>query len=86
MVRAFKEKGNDILWLNPYKIRRLKKNNTNTFILNKIDKINPDFVFITSKDIPLPVLREIKAKSITSFIYYEDMSPQLSNDILRLYF
>jgi hypothetical protein len=49
LVRAFKEKGNDVLWLNPHKIRRIKKKNTNQFILNKINKINPDFVFITSK-------------------------------------
>jgi hypothetical protein len=52
LVRAFKEKGNHVLWLNPHKIRRIKKKNTNQFILNKINKINPDFVFITSKDIP----------------------------------
>lgn len=82
LVRAFKEKGNDVLWLNPHKIRRIKKKNTNQFILNKINKINPDFVFITSKDIPLPVLREVKTKNITSFMYYEDMSPQLSADMV----
>ncbi len=83
LVRAFREKGNGILWLNPTKIRRVKKNNTNQFILKKINEVKPDFVFITSKDIPLPVLKEIKAKNIISFIYYEDMSPQLSADMVE---
>jgi len=39
IVRHFKERGNRVLWLNPAKIRRQHKKQTDKWILNQIDTI-----------------------------------------------
>ena len=77
LVRAFRERGNETIWLNPNKIRRRKKNKTNRWILNQIDSFNPDMVFIYSQDIPLAVLETVAARSIKTVMYYEDWTPKV---------
>jgi hypothetical protein len=59
LVRAFKERGNDVLWLNPPQISRRQKNEMDRWILDQVTSFNPDFIFIYSKDIPLSVLQKI---------------------------
>lgn len=76
VVRAFKEQGNETVWLNPYKIRRNKKE-ANKWMGNRIDSFKPDIVFIYSKDIPMEVLEEITASRIKTVMYYEDWSPEV---------
>jgi spore maturation protein CgeB len=73
LVRAFKERGNTVLWLNPAKIRRQQKDQTGQWILKQIDEFKPGIIFIYSKDIPLGVLRQIRQSSIKTVMYYEDM-------------
>ena len=59
LVRAFKERGNDVLWLNPPQIRRRQKSERDRWILDQVTSFNPDFIFIYSKDIPLSILQKI---------------------------
>lgn len=77
LVRAFRERRNETLWLNPFKIRRRKKNETDRWILNRIDLFKPDIVFIYSLDIPLTVLQKIAGSNIKTIMYYEDMSLEM---------
>lgn len=77
LVRAFRERGNETIWLNPYKIRRRKRNETDTWILNQIASFNPDIVFVYSQDIPITVLQKIAATRIKTVMYYEDWSPEV---------
>jgi hypothetical protein len=74
LVRAFRERGNETLWLNPSKIRRRKKGGTDRLILNRIDSFNPDVVFVYSADIPLTILQKISSSRIKTVMYYEDLS------------
>lgn len=80
--RAFKESGNEILWLNPARIRRHRKERANDWILDRIDRFQPDMIFIYSLDIPLPVLQQIVSTSIKTVMYYEDMPRQISSDMV----
>lgn len=72
IVRAFRERGNETLWLNPVKIKRTKGNRTDDYILKRIAKFNPDMVFIHSMDIPLAVLDKISGTHIKTVQYYHD--------------
>ena len=83
IARAFREKGNRLLWLNPAKIRRRQKKNSERWILNKIDAFQPDMVFIYSKDIPLNVLNFISTGKIKTVMYYEDMSDALPQEFIE---
>ncbi len=74
LVRAFREQGNEILWINPFKIRRWKKNKTDRWILRRINTFKPDIVFVYSQDIPLAVLEEIATSNVKTVMYYEDMA------------
>ena len=78
VVRAFRERGNETVWLNPYKVRRRKKNEIDKWILKQLDSFNPDIVFIYSKDIPLTILQKIAGSTIKTVMYYEDWSPEVS--------
>ena len=80
--RAFKESGNEILWLNPARIRRHRKEKANDWILDRIDRFHPDMIFVYSLDIPLPVLQQIVSTSIKTVMYYEDMPRQISSDMV----
>lgn len=77
LVRAFRERGNKVLWLNPSKIRRQKKDATNRFILNQMETFNPHMVFVYSQDIPLGVLEVVAAWDVVTVLYYEDWSPDV---------
>lgn len=77
IARAFKDRGNEVLWLNPAKIRRRQKKQTDKWILNQMDSFQPDIVFIYSRDIPLGVLLKIHASSIKTIMYYEDMTKEV---------
>ena len=84
IVRAFKERGNRVLWLNPAKIRRRHKKKTDIWIQNQIDAFRPDIVFIYSRDIALGVLKQISASSIKTVLYYEDMSSDVPPDLIQM--
>jgi len=84
LARAFKECGNKVLWLNPAKIRRRRKNDSDRWILNKIKIFDPDIIFIYSKDMPLGVLRKIADGSVKTMMYYEDMSPEVSTSLVQM--
>jgi spore maturation protein CgeB len=84
IARAFKDRGNVVLWLNPAKIRRRRKKLADKWMLNQIETFGPDIVFIYSKDIPLAVLRQINASSIKTVMYYEDMSPDISSALIEM--
>jgi len=73
IVRAFRERGNRVLWLNPSKIRRRQKNESDRWIVGQIASFKPDIIFIYSKDIPLGVLQKISGSGIKTVLYYEDM-------------
>ncbi len=83
IARAFRERGHRLLWLNPAKIRRRQKKHADPWILNRIDAFEPDLVFVYSKDIPLQVLKSISAGKIQTVMYYEDMSHELSPELVR---
>ncbi len=83
LVRAFRERGNTILWLNPAKIRRRKKKDTDKWILNQVDAFNPDIVFIYSQDIPLNVLQQLAGSHIKTVMYYEDMAHELLPSLVQ---
>jgi spore maturation protein CgeB len=84
LARAFKECGNTVLWLNPAKIRRRRKNESTRWILNKIKAFGPDIIFIYSKDIPLGVLQKIADGPIKTMMYYEDMSREVSATLAQM--
>ena len=84
IARAFKERGNAVLWLNPAKIRRRHKKCTDKWILNQIELFKPDIIFVYSKDIPLGVLQQIHASSIKTVIYYEDMPPDVPRALIEM--
>jgi spore maturation protein CgeB len=83
LVRAFRERGNTILWLNPAKIRRRKKKDTDKWILKQVDAFNPDIVFIYSQDIPLNVLQQLAGSHIKTVMYYEDMTHELFPSLVQ---
>ena len=78
LAKAFKECGNTVLWLNPAKIRRRRKKDSDRWILHKIKAFDPDIIFIYSQDIPLAVLQKIAGGPVKTMMYYEDMSPEVS--------
>jgi hypothetical protein len=84
LARAFKECGNTVLWLNPAKIRRRRKNDSVRWILNKIKNFDPNIIFIYSKDIPLGVLQEIAGGAVKTILYYEDMPMKVSSRLAQL--
>jgi spore maturation protein CgeB len=84
LARAFKECGNTVLWLNPAKIRRRRKNESDRWILNKIKAFDPDIIFIYSKDIPLGVLQKITGGLVPIMMYYEDMRREVPTSLAQL--
>ena len=84
LARAFKECGNTVLWLNPARIRRRRKNESERWILNKIKAFDPDIVFIYSKDIPLGVLKKIAGGRVPIMMYYEDMRLEVPASLAQL--
>jgi hypothetical protein len=84
LARAFKECGNTVLWLNPAKIRRYRKNESDRWILNKIEAFDPDIIFIYSKDIPLGVLQKIAGGPVKTMMYYEDMRRELPASLVQM--
>jgi len=84
IVRAFKERGNRVLWLNPAKIRRRKKREADQWIQNQIDYFKPNIIFIYSKDIPLRILQYISASRIKTVQYYEDMANDISPSLIQM--
>ena len=83
LVRAFKECGNTVLWLNPAKIRRRRRQASNRWILNKIKAFDPDIIFIYSMDIPLAVLQEIAGGPVKTLMYYEDMPGVVPTELVQ---
>jgi len=84
LARAFKECGNTVLWLNPAKIRRRRKNESDRWILNKIKAFDPDIIFIYSKDIPPGVLQKVAGGLVPIMMYYEDMRREVSTSLAQL--
>ena len=84
LARAFKECGNTVLWLNPAKIRRRRKNRSDRWILNKLKAFDPDIIFIYSKDIPVGVLQTIAGGRVLIMMYYEDMRREVPNSLAQL--
>ena len=84
LARAFKECGNTVLWLNPAKIRRRRKNESDGWILNKIKVFNPDIIFIYSKDIPLGVLQKLAGGPVPIMMYYEDLRWEVPTSLAQL--
>jgi hypothetical protein len=83
LARAFKDNGNEVLWLNPSKIRRRRRNNSDRWILNRIDAFSPDIIFIYSQDIPLAVLQKIAGSGIRTLMYYEDMADSIPEGFIQ---
>jgi len=44
IVRAFRERGNHVLWLNSAKIRRREKKEADNWIQNQIISFKPDII------------------------------------------
>ena len=84
LARAFKECGNTVLWLNPARIRRRHRNESDRWILNNIKAFDPDIIFIYSKDIPLGVLQKVAGGPAPIMMYYEDMRPEVPNYLAQL--
>jgi len=83
LVRAFKERGNSVLWLNPPKIRRRQKDGSVRWISDQIASFKPDLIFIYSQDIPLVVLQQIAASGIKTVLYYEDMAVDIPATLIQ---
>ena len=84
IVRAFKERGNQVLWLNPAGIRRRQKKQADQWIKDQIESFQPDIIFIYSRDIPLEILRHVSTGGIQTVLYYEDMSSEISTSLIQL--
>ena len=84
LVRAFKECGHAVLWLNPAKIRRRRKHKSNQWILGKIKAFKPHIIFIYSKDMPFEVLQKIAGGPVKTMLYYEDMARQVSKPLAQM--
>jgi len=84
IARAFRERGNAVLWLNPVKIRRRHKQGADQWILDQISRFKPDIIFIYSKDIPLAVLKQIPGRRIQTIMYYEDMTLDIPGDVMAM--
>jgi spore maturation protein CgeB len=72
IARAFEDRGNETLWLNPNTINRWIGPKTEKYILKRIEKFNPDIIFIHSMDLPLPILEKISGTRIKTVQYYHD--------------
>ena len=83
LTRAFKECGNEVLWLKPSQIKRRQKNERDNWILGQVLAFKPDFIFIFSKDIPLSVLQKISEMGIKTILYYVDMADEISDDYIQ---
>jgi hypothetical protein len=82
IVRAFKEQGNETLWLNPAEITRWKGNKADQYMLDKVSSFNPDIIFIHSQDIPMPVLQQVCGKGITIVMFYMDWRPGILQGVI----
>jgi spore maturation protein CgeB len=72
IARAFSDLGNETLWLNAHRIRRWLKSWANPYILKRIERFDPDIVFIHNMDLPLPVLEKLSGTHILTVMYYHD--------------
>jgi spore maturation protein CgeB len=84
IVRAFRERGNQVLWLNPAGIRRRQKKHSEQWIQNQVESFQPDIIFIYSRDIPPGILRQVSTGGIKTVLYYEDMSSEISSSLIHL--
>ncbi len=83
IIRAFKEQGNETLWLNPARILRHKGKETDQYIIKQITSFKPDIIFIHSQDIPLTVLRQVCGSSITTVMFYMDWSLEIPRSVIE---
>jgi len=72
IIGAFRDFGNETLWINPTKVKRFKGDRSDAHILEKVERFKPDIVFIHSMDIPLGVLGKIAGTNIKTVQYYHD--------------
>ncbi len=72
IVRAFRDLGNETLWLNPARIKRFLGQGTDAYILWKIRRFKPEIIFFLSMDIPLPVLTQVAGTGIKTVQFYVD--------------
>ena len=84
LARAFQECSNTVLWLNPARIRRRSKKDSNRWILNRIKAFEPDLIFIYSMDMPLGVLQKIAGGPVKTMLYYEDMRREVSTSLAQM--
>lgn len=83
LARAFRENGNDVLWLNPSQIRRRHKHASEDWMMDRITTFEPDLIFIYSQDIPLGVLQQISGSDIKTMLYYEDMAASIPEGFIQ---
>jgi spore maturation protein CgeB len=82
IVRAFREQGNETIWLNPAKIARSDGSKADQYMLEKISSFKPDIIFIHSQDIPLPVLQQVCGRGITTVMFYMDWRPKILQSVI----
>lgn len=72
IARAFRELGNETLWINAQKTRRFLGPLSEPYLLMRIRRFDPDIVFIHSMDLPLTVLERISGGKAVTVMYYHD--------------
>ena len=83
IVRAFRDRANETLWLNPAKIIRRKRTKAEDYMLEKIERFTPDIIFIYNDNIPVSVLRQVSLTNIKSVIFYEDWRTEIPQDLIE---
>lgn len=83
IVRAFRDRGNDTLWINPARIRRNLRFLADTYMIERVKRFNPDIIFVFNDNVPIPVLREVSGSGVATIMFYVDWRPETPRDIIE---
>ncbi|MGD0211329.1 MAG: glycosyltransferase [Desulfomonilia bacterium] len=82
IVRAFRDRGNETLWINPARIKRRLRFFADRYMIERVRRFNADIIFIFNDNIPVQVLREVSGSGVTTIMCYVDWRPEIPQDII----
>jgi spore maturation protein CgeB len=82
-VRAFRDQGNETLWLDPGKIKKKKGEKADEYTLEQLKSFRPDIVFVYNQFISVPVLEEIAGTGIKTVLFWVDWTPEIPSSLIE---
>lgn len=83
IVRALRSLGHDTTWINRHKVKRfIGKRLARWYIRRKVEALKPDLILIFTRDIELPMLRELAGRYRTAQ-FYDDCNIPLRDEVVE---